>query len=160
MTQETKTFFLTKNGYENVKKEYEILKGLKLAKTSGEAPKILDSEDLNPEYVSFQEDLEFLETRISEIENILKNVSLIEPPSKEMRDAVGLGAKVVVDINGEQEDEFELLGTLEADPTIGKISNESPVGKALIGRRVGDKVLVSSPAKTIYTIKKIEYRQI
>lgn len=155
-----KTFFLTKSGYENIKKEYDILRGLKIAKTSGEAPKILDSEDLNPEYISYQEDLDFLETRIVEIENILKNVNIIEPPEKENREAVCLGAKVLVDINGEDQDEFEILGTLEADPTLGRISNESPVGKALMGRRVGDKILISSPVKTTYTVKKIKYEKI
>jgi transcription elongation factor GreA len=159
MNQE-KTFFLTKKGLENIKKEYEVLKDLKAAKLSGEAPKILDSEDLNPEYVSFHEDLEFLETRISEIENVMKNVSLIGKPEKEDSGKINLGAKVVVDINGEDTDEFEILGTLEADPSIGKISNESPVGKALMGRQVGEQITISSPVKTTYTIKKIKYENI
>lgn len=159
MSQE-KTYFLTKQGLENIKKEYEVLKELKAAKVSGEAPKILDSEDLNPEYVSFHEDLEFLETRIAEIENVVKNVSLISHSSSEQANQVDLGAKVVVDINGEDQDEFEILGTLEADPSLGKISNESPVGRALMGKRVGEQVTISSPVKTTYTIKKIRYENI
>jgi transcription elongation factor GreA len=69
---------------------------------------------------------------------------------------VDLGARVKIGING-HEDEFMLVGTLEANPTAGKISNESPVGKALMGHRVGDKVIISSPVKVVYTIKKISY---
>lgn len=155
-----KTYFLTKKGLDNIKKEYEKLKELKIAKTSGEAPKILDSEDLNPEYLSFHEDLEFLEARIFEIENVLKNVHLIANPSKEEKESVNIGAKVVVSINDEDEDEFQILGTLEADPSLGKISNESPVGKALMGKRVGEKTKISSPVETTYTIKKIKYENI
>lgn len=156
MSQE-KIFYLTSEGLENIKKEHEILKNLKLAKTSGEAPKILDSEDLNPEYISYQEDLDFLETRISEVENIIKNARLIEPPTKDNMRVVNIGARVVVEIDGKAEDEFKILGTLEANPVLGKISNESPVGRALLGKRAGEEVVISSPIKTIYKIKKIRY---
>jgi len=69
-----KKFYLTSKGLEDIKKEYKVLKNLRLAKTRGEVPKIWESEDLNPEYLSFQEDLSFLETRIAELENIKKNV--------------------------------------------------------------------------------------
>lgn len=156
MIQE-KIFYLTIEGLENIKKEHETLKGLKLAKTSGEAPKILDSEDLNPEYISYQEDLDFLETRISEVENIIKNARLIEPPAKDDMGVVNIGARVVVEIDGNTDDEFEILGTLEANPALGKISNESPVGRALLGKRAGEEVVISSPIKTTYKIKKIRY---
>ncbi len=154
---EEKKFHLTKEGLEKTKKEYESLRKLKFSKTKGEIPKIWHSEDLNPEYLSFQEDLSFLETRLSELEYILKNVELIRLPSKEKQNVIGLGAKVLVEVEG-QRDEFEILGTLEADPVIGKISNESPVGQALLGHKIGDEVVVSSPIKTIYKIKKIKYQ--
>jgi len=155
MTEEKK-FYLTKEGLERMKKEYEDLKGLKLAKTKGESPKILHSEDLNPEYLAFQEDLSFLEIRLAELGNILKNAELIRPPSKERQKIVNLGATVLVEVDG-QNDEFTLVGSLEANPSLGKISNESPVGQALLGHRAGDEVLVSSPIKTTYKIKKIKY---
>ena len=74
---EIKKFYLTKNGLEKLKKEYKDLKILRVAKTEGEVPKILESEDLNPEYLSFQEDLSFLDSRLSELEYILKNTELI-----------------------------------------------------------------------------------
>ncbi len=156
MTGEKK-FYLTKEGLERIKKEYRNLRNFRLAKTKGEVPKIWQSEDLNPEYLSFQEDLSFLESRIAELEYILKNTELIKPPPKERQDIINLGALVAVEIDG-QTDEFTIVGTLEANPAIGKISNESPVGQTLLGHRVGDEVIISSPIQTVYKIKKIRYQ--
>jgi len=153
---ERKKFYLTEQGLEKIKKEYQDLKNLKLSKTKGEVPKIWHSEDLNPEYLSFQEDLSFLETRIVELENILKHAELITAPPKEKQDIVNLGAQVIVEVDG-QTDEFTIVGTLEANPSLGKISNESPVGRTLLGHRVGEEVIVSSPIQTVYKIKKIRY---
>lgn len=153
---ERKKFYLTKKGLEGFKKEYETLKVLRIAKTKGEVPKIWESEDLNPEYLSFQEDLTFLETRIVELENILKNACLIKHPLKKELNVINLGATVKVKV-GEEKDEFTIVGTLEANPALGKISNESPVGMVLLGHKVGDEVIVSSPIKTIYKINKIKY---
>jgi transcription elongation factor GreA len=153
---ETKKFYLTKKGLEKIKKEYEDLKNLRLAKTTGEAPKILESEDLNPEYLSFQEDLSFLELRVAELEYILKNAILIKSPGKTGQNIIDLGAHLTVQVD-DQIDEFTIVGSLEADPALGKISNESPVGHALLGHRVGDEIPVSSPIQTIYKIKKIRY---
>jgi len=155
MTKEKK-FYLTKEGLEKIKRECKDLKDLKSFKTKGEMPKIWHSEDLNPEYLSFQEDLSFLETRIAELEYILKSAELIKVPPKEKQNIINLGAQVIVEVDG-QTDEFEIVGTLEANPAIGKISNESPVGKILLGHQVGDEVIVSSPITTTYKIKKIKY---
>ena len=155
MAKERK-FYLTKKGLKNIEKEYKILKKLRIAKTKGEAPKVLESEDLNPEFLSFQEDLSFLEVRIAELENVLKNAELIKSPSKKEQSRTAVGARVVVEVDGDK-DEFVIVGTLEANPSLGKISNESPVGKALLGHKVGDEVIVSSPIKTTYKVKKIKY---
>ncbi|NCO80477.1 hypothetical protein GW869_01745, partial [bacterium] len=87
---EEKKFYLTKEGLEKIQKEYQGLKNLKFSKTRGEIPKIWHSEDINPEYLSFWEDLSFLETRIAELENILKNAELIQPPPKEKQNVVNL----------------------------------------------------------------------
>lgn len=156
MAQE-KNFYLTKEGLKKIKKEYQDLKNLKLAKTRGEIPKIWHSEDLNPEYLAFQEDLSFLETRITELEYILKNARVIKAPLKERQGVVNLGARVLVEVDG-QTDEFEIVGTLEANPAVGRISNESPVGRALLGHRAGDTIFISSPVQTTYKIKKIKYQ--
>jgi transcription elongation factor GreA len=153
---EDKRFYLTKKGLEKIKKEYQTLKDLRFAKVNGESPKISHSEDLNSEYISFQEDINLLEARINELENILRNSELIKLPKKEKRQFVGLGATVTVEVEG-QKDEFTLVGSLEANPSAGKISNESPVGQAIIGHQVGEIVKISSPIQTTYKIKKIDY---
>lgn len=75
MTEEKK-FYLTEEGLERIRKEYENLKELRLAKTRRESPEILYSEDLNPEYLAFREDINFLGSKIIEFENIIKNAEL------------------------------------------------------------------------------------
>ena len=154
---ENKKFYLTKQKLKELKQEYESLVAFEKSKTIGEeAPRVLESEDLNPEFLSFQEDMSFLRSKIIELENVLSNHELIKNPSHQDKNIIGLGAKVLVSINGKK-DEFVIMGTLEANPSLGKISNESPVGKALIGHKAGEEVVVSSPIKTIYKIKKIKY---
>jgi len=153
---EEKNFYLTKQGLKDLKKEYVVLKNLRATKTKGEAPNIWESEDVNPEYISYREDLNFLENRIIELENILEKACLIKRPKKKDLTTVGLGAIIAVQVHG-QKDEFTIVGTLEANPALGKISDESPVGKAFLGHQVGDEIVVSSPVKTIYKINKIKY---
>lgn len=157
---EEKKFYLTKKGLEKLKKEYENLKSLRFAKTKGEIPEVLKSEDLNPEYLSFREDVGFLESKIAEFENIFKNVEIIKTPPKSKQNIVNLGATVLVEINGEI-DEFSIVGTLEVDPSKKKISNESPIGQALLGKRVNEKVLVkTSIINHSCKIKRIKYNKI
>ena len=152
----TKKFYLTKEGLDKIEREYRELKKIRFAKIKGESPKIWHSEDVNPEYLSFQEDLNFLESRIAELEYILKSVELIKIPPKGKQNIVNLGAQVQVEVDS-QIDEFTIVGTLEANPALGKISNESPIGRSLLGHRVEEEILVSSPIKIIYKIKKIRY---
>jgi len=156
METENQKFYLTKNGLEELKKEYNVLKSIRMQKTKGEAPNIWESEDLNPDYLSFREDLDLLETRLTELENVLKNSEIIKKPHGEEASKINLGAIVSVEVHGDT-DEFVMVGTLEANPALGKISNQSPVGRALMGHRAGDEVIVSSPIKTCYKIKKVKY---
>ncbi len=152
-----KIYHITKAKLQELKKEYDELLDFERKKALSEtAPKIFESEDLNPEFVSFQEDMGFLRSRIDELKNILERHELIKNPPKGEQNIIGLGAKVRIDVEG-QRDEFVIVGTLEANPSLGKISNESPVGKALLGHKIGDEVVVSSPIKTIYKIKNIKY---
>ena len=153
-----KKFYLTKKGLEKIKKQYEELKKTKLSKIKGEAPNILHSEDLNPEYLSFREDMGLLERRMAELENILKNVELIKIPPKKERNIVKLGATVTLEERGGHVNEFTVVGTLEASPGQGKISCESPVGKALLGQKIGSEVIMNSPVRVAYKIKKVKYR--
>lgn len=153
---EKKTFYLTEERLENLKKEQERLKKIRIVKLRGEFPNVFNSEDVNPEYLYFYEDLDFIETRLAHVNNILKNAELIKPPPPEKRNIINLGATVIVEVAG-QTDEFEIVGPLESNPSLGKISNESPVGSTILGHKVGDKVLVSSPIRVIYKIKKVIY---
>lgn len=150
-------YYLTKEGLEKARKERDRLLEFKKLKTRDNVPVIMESEDVNPEYLTFQEDMILLEAKLLEYEGILQNAELIKPPSKDQRSIVGLGARVQVQIDNGQIDEFEIVGTLEANPSLGRISNESPVGKALLGRKIEEEVAVSSPRKTTYRIKKIQY---
>jgi len=150
-------FYITKEKLEQLKKEYDELSVFERGKIMGqEAPKILESEDLNPEFVSFQEDIDSLRTRIDELKTILDNYEIIKKPPKEKQAFVNLGATVSLESNGKK-DKFMIVGTLDADPNGAKVSNESPLGKALLGKKVGDEVTIDYPNKITYKIKNINY---
>lgn len=150
-------FYLTKKGLKKLRQKYnKLMDSLKKLKEEGGVPKLLHSEDPNPEYLSFQENLNFLEARISKIEEALANAEVIEKPSEEDQDKVQVGATVTVEVNGE-EDEFSIVGSAEAAPSKGKISNECPVGQALLGSKAGDEVTVNSKVETKYKVKEINY---
>jgi transcription elongation factor GreA len=134
-------FYLTKRGLEKIKKEYQDLRRIKLAKTD-------------------REDLSFLEDKLAELESILKNAEIIKPPSKERQGIINLGATVVLEDSNGKINEFMIVGTLETNPKEGKISLESPIGKALLNHKVYDEVMITSPIKVIYKIKKIKYQLI
>ena len=150
-------FYLTEKGLEKIKKEMEDLKAIRLAKTKGESPKLLHSEDINPDYLSFEEDLHLLETRIDEVEHILKNFELIKVPPKSKRNVIELGATVTLKESDGQINEFMIVGTVEANPSEGKISSRSPIGKMLLGRKIGEEVVINSPINVVYKVKKIKY---
>ncbi len=152
-----KIFYITKSKLQEIQKEYAELIDFEHKKGLGEAaPKIFESEDINPEFLSFQEDIGFLRSRIDELKNIIDHHEIIKNPPKEKRDIINVGAKVQIEVEGEK-DEFVIVGTLEANPALGKISNESPVGKALMGHKIGDEILVALPVRTKYKIKNVKY---
>lgn len=150
-------FYLTKDGLAGIENDLAKLKKVRMLRAREGVPPVLHSEDLDLEFVSFQEDLNFLEAKIEELDHILKNFEIIELPPKEERDKVYLGAQVKVELDGEI-DEFKIVGTLETDPSHNKISNESPIGQALMGKRVGDTVVVKvAPVNHSCRILKIKY---
>ena len=151
--------YLTKEGAERMQKQYDELWEIRKAKSANDIPQFLQSEEINPEYLSFQEDLSILENKIAELKYILKNFQLIKPPLKEKREIIDLGALVWLEGKNNQVDKFKLVGHLEANPSQGEISNESPLGQALMGRKAGDEIIVPSVVKTKYKIKKIEYKK-
>lgn len=150
-------FYLTKEGLERLKKEYEELKALRLEKIKEKRPEILHSEDSNPEYFTFQEDLNLMDYRLVELKNVLEHSELIKPPPKEKQNIVSLGAVVTLEEKDGKINEFLIVSSLEANPNEGKISNLSPVGKAIFGKKIGEEVLITSPIKIVYKIKKVRY---
>ena len=107
----------------------------------------------NAAYDDAKREQSFIEGKIAELEEIIKNSKLA---AETVKDSVIVGSKVVVHIDGEEE-EFHIVGTPEADPMLRKISHESPLGSALLGKKIGDKVEIDAPiGKLTYTILKID----
>jgi transcription elongation factor GreA len=128
-------------------KRIEVAQRLKTAKEYGDLSE-------NSEYAEAREEQATVETRISELEDLLKNVSIVK--KEKGGDTVKVGSTVVVGKAG-KEMTYTIVGSYEADPAAGKISDESPLGKAFMKRKVGDKVHVAAPAGAVtYEIMKIE----
>ena len=148
-----KTYHITKHGKAELESELESL----LQSRKDISERIADARsygDLseNAEYSSARDEQGINESRISEIENILKNADIIKEGKK---NTVNLGSTVVLK-NG-SEVEYKIVGAIEADPLDGKISNESPLGIELMGKKVGDEVSTKTPKGEIkYTIKSIK----
>jgi transcription elongation factor GreA len=154
----TEQVYITSAGLDDLKVEYEDLiknKRKEVARRIAVARELsADSDDVNPEYEAAREEQSFVEGRILELEEILKRATIIGAPKNGNR-IVDVGSSVVVELGGGQET-YTIVGTVEAAPEKGKISHESPVGKALMGLKVGDEVTVSTPDTTLkYRIKKI-----
>ncbi len=151
----TDEIFLTTEGLERLKDEYKKLTGEKRKEVTERISKAREFGDIseNSEYDTAREEQSFIEGRILEIEEILKHSRLLNEKTK--HGVVEMGSKVKVEIGGET-DEFVIVSSVEANPTEGKISNESPVGKALLGSKIGDVITVSSTIKSTYRILEIK----
>lgn len=141
-----KQFHLTKEGINELEKELEEL----IAQRGPVAERIKTAREFgdlseNAEYSSARQEQEKLENRISEIEHILQNYTLIKKPKGDSKVQLGSNVKLK---SGAKVKEFQVVGTVEADPLNGKISDESPIGKALMGKKVGDEVEIVTPAET------------
>ena len=151
----TKPIQLTQAGFDQLKAEFDQLVNTKRPQAIARVARARDFGDLteNSEYHAAREDLAMVEGRIEELEAVLKKATVIS--TKTGRKTIDLGCTVTV-VNDSQTHVFEIVGEWEADPLKKKISPQSPLGQALIGKKVGDKVEFQAPAGTIvYTIKKI-----
>lgn len=142
-----KQFRLTKEGVETLQAELKTL----IAKRTTIAEAIKSARELgdlseNAEYQSARAEQERNEARVSEIENILKSVEIIKKPRAGSKVQLGSSVKLK---GGSKTKEFQVVGTVEADPLSGKISDESPIGQALLGKAEGDTVEIKTPAETI-----------
>jgi len=154
---DTNKVFLTKEGIENLKKELQNFNEVRRPYTVERLANARNAGDLseNSDYTEAKQDLAFIDGRIAELEEVLGRVEAIKEDNCK-HDKVDLGCKVKVEVNGE-ENIFHIVGEWEADPNSKKISHESPLGRALLGKKVGDKVEVEAPVgKLIYTIVEIE----
>jgi transcription elongation factor GreA len=149
-------FHLTPEGIQALKDELhdlvtnkraEIAERLKIAKADGDLNE-------NAMWDSARDEQSFIEGRINEIDHILKHATVIE--SKKKSGHVSLGSTVHVELEDGQQ-RYVIVGSTEANPEEGKISDESPIGKALLGRKPGDEVEISVPAGVmVYKITKVE----
>ncbi|MCJ7702154.1 MAG: transcription elongation factor GreA [Anaerolineales bacterium] len=142
-----KEHYLTVEGQKKLKAELEELKGPGRTELAQRLRSAIEMGDLseNADYTKAKEDQGFLEGRIQELEYILGHATLIEDNGK-AHDVVEVGATITVQEEDYPPEEYYMVGTTEADPLNGRISNESPIGSALMGKKVGQKVSVETPA--------------
>ncbi|KKS95673.1 MAG: transcription elongation factor GreA [Microgenomates group bacterium GW2011_GWC1_43_13] len=149
---------LTRQGLDSLKAELAELRDVKRPKLVDRLANARSQGDLseNSDYQSAKEELEFLDGRIDELEEVVKTAFVVSEGTKLGDDGVGVGTKVTVKVNG-VETAFDIVGEWEADPVNKKISHESPLGVALAGKKVGEKVEVEAPAGNIqYEILAVE----
>jgi transcription elongation factor GreA len=155
-----KKIYLTPKGLEDLKKEYDDLVNIKrpdIVKRLSAAREMGDLSE-NAEYTAAREELAFIDGRIEELEMLLKQAVVIENGDHHKKGStVDLGSQVTVKIANKDNNEiFTLVGEWEADPAEKKISHESPLGKALLGKAIGEEIEFEAPAgKMVYKIVSI-----
>jgi len=150
--------YLTADGAEKLKAELAHLKEVERIAIAARLRAAISQGDLseNADYHKAKEDQAFLEGRIQELEYLLKNAVIIEEQEKP-GEQVELGARVTFQEEDMEPETYQIVGAKEADPRNGKISHESPIGRALLGSRIGDTIIARTPAGEIrMKILKIE----
>jgi transcription elongation factor GreA len=146
---------VTKEGLKHLKDEFDQLMNVKRPDAVDRLAAARAHGDLteNSEYTSAKQDLAFIDGRISELDQVLHDAKVVVSHSKK---AVDVGCKVTLHL-GRKKEEFTIVGEWEADPLQKKISHSSPLGKALLGRKVGESVEVQAPVgKIVYKVLHIE----
>lgn len=140
----SKKFILTQEGLNHLKQEYQELTAIQRPKIAKRIQRAREFGDLaeNSEYDAAKEEQSLLEARISQLEGVLPKAQIIQQAAD--TDFVVIGSTIVVEIDGQKE-MFAIVGSMEANPAKSKISNESPVGAALLGAKVGEVVEVVTP---------------
>lgn len=137
--------YLTKEGFEKLQDELDYLRKVKRQEVAERLHEAMEGGELieNAEYEAAKNEQAFVEGRIQELEVILATAHIIE--GQHDPNSVDVGDSVVVQEEGGEPEEYTIVGAAEADPRAGKISNESPLGKALLNRRPGDIITVEAP---------------
>jgi len=147
--------FLTKEGFQKLQDELEYLRTIKRQEVANRLHEAMEGGELieNAEYEAAKNEQAFVEGRIQELDALLASAKIIEENgTKKKSDGVQLGSKVTIKEGNFEAETFTVVGMAEANPREGKISNESPIGKAILGHKVGDTVKVETPGGT-YNVK-------
>lgn len=150
MANDQQVLYVTKQGLKEIKREFEFLRTEKREEISAKLEAAISHGDLkeNADYHAVKEEQAFVELRIRELEDSLRRAQLIEDVGPS--DVVRVGNKVTVVEEGfDEEETYHIVGAPEADPGNGRISNESPIGRALLGARTGQVVRAETPAGEI-----------
>jgi len=139
--------FLTKEGFEKLQDELDYLRTSKRQEVADRLHEAMEGGELieNAEYEAAKNEQAFVEGRIQELEMLLATARVIEDNKRKKIDTIQVGATVTIQEDGFEEESYTIVGAAEANPREGKISNESPMGKVLLGHRVGDEVQVETP---------------
>lgn len=160
MGENNKQVVLTYEGVKKIEDELEYLKTVKRKEVTEKIKVAISYGDLseNSEYDEAKNEQAFVEGRIATLENMLKNAKIIDDEDINT-DIVSIGSIVKVkDLEFDDELEFTIVGSAEADPALMKISNEAPIGEGLIGKKVGDKVTIQIP-DGVTTFEILEIRK-
>ena len=146
--------FLTKEGYQKLQEELDYLRTAKRQEVANRLHEAMEGGELieNAEYEAAKNEQAFVEGRIQELDLLLATAKIIEDNGKKKSDTVLLGSKVTIKEGNFEAETFTIVGAAEANPREGKISNESPIGKSILNRKVGDTVKVETPGGT-YNVK-------
>jgi transcription elongation factor GreA len=149
--------FLTKEGYQKLQDELDYLHTAKRQEVANRLHEAMEGGELieNAEYEAAKNEQAFVEGRIQELETLLATAKIIDENGKKKSDNVQIGSKVTIKEGNFEAETFIIVGVAEANPREGKISNESPIGKAILNHKVGDTVKVETPGGT-YNVKIIK----
>jgi len=152
------TTFLTKEGFEKLQDELDYLRTAKRQEVADRLHEAMEGGELieNAEYEAAKNEQAFVEGRIQELEILLATARVIEDDKKRRIDTIQVGSTVTIREDGlDEEETYTIVGAAEANPREGKISNESPMGKAILSHRAGDDVQIETPDGS-YTVRIIK----
>jgi len=149
--------FLTKEGFEKLQDELDYLRKVKRQEVADRLHEAMEGGELieNAEYEAAKNEQAFVEGRIQELEMLLATARVIEDDKKKRAESIQVGSTVTIQEDGSDEETYTIVGAAEANPREGKISNESPMGKAILNHRAGDEVQVETPDGS-YTIRIVK----
>jgi len=152
------TNFLTKEGFQKLQEELDYLRTAKRQEVAARLHEAMEGGELieNAEYEAAKNEQAFVEGRIQELDMLLATARVIEENNKGKKsDTIQVGSKVTIKEGNFEAETYTIVGAAEANPRDGKISNESPIGKAILNHKVGETVQVETPSGT-YKVKIIK----